>query len=535
MSGKLSFAMPQPGSKAGANAKLAATKGKKTRFQQAKEAAEAKKALEKAEADSLLGEFEKSFSADTGSNGSKAFVPSGGGSIYQPAAKPLSEMERMMLESAQETRGRGAADARAPSTLSELSAVRSQKRREMDAFLEEIKQRQDGGGPLASMSLAEAAAAGNAAGRSSSQDEGDPSSTNLYIGHVAPTVTEERLQTLFAEFGEIYSIKIMWPRTDEERARQRNCGFVSFWRRGDAEAAKQALQSRELDGMCIQIGWGKAINKLAHGIGDETRVKDVPLNALSAALSDPAAASAADAITVLAPVKDSSAEDPANMVNALLASAGLHPNSTIAEGTARQVAEAALAAIQKTRAAQAAAMAAAPQPLASDAPPPEMQEGDPSVTVVEPVSEERRYLIDRTARYVAKDGAALEGSLMQRERSNPAFAFLFEHGSAEGLYYRWKAYSLAMGDRERNWREKPFQMTPGGPFWVPPPMPTVSSDSEEEREKEQQKERERRRKEAREREAAAEKEGTVKDDKYKYTTGKSFVDTCCELSSGSIV
>eukprot|EP00953_Heterococcus_sp_UTEX-ZZ885_P039432 20213-Heterococcus_DN1.PRE.1 len=64
-------------------------------------------------------------------------------------------------------------------------------------------------------------------------------------------------------------------------------------------------------------------------------------------------------------------------------------------------------------------------------------------------------------------------------------------------------------------------MSPGGPFWVPPPLPTVSSDSEEEREKEQQKERERRRKEAREREAAAEKEGAAKDDKYKYTTGKT--------------
>jgi hypothetical protein len=78
-----------------------------------------------------------------------------------------------------------------------------------------------------------------------------------------------------------------------------------------------------------------------------------------------------------------------------------------------------------------------------------------------------------------------------------------------------------MGDRERSWRVKPFQMSPGGPFWVPPPLPTVSSDSEEEREKEQQKERERRRKEAREREAAAEKEGAAKDDKYKYTTGET--------------
>ena len=66
---------------------------------------------------------------------------------------------------------------------------------------------------------------------------------------------------------------------------------------------------------------------------------------------------------------------------------------------------------------------------------------------------------------------------------------------------RWKAYSLAMGDRERVWRTKPFQMIPGGAFWLPPELPSDSSDSEEEREREKQKERERRRKEAKEKEA----------------------------------
>ena len=30
----------------------------------------------------------------------------------------------------------------------------------------------------------------------------------------------------------------MWPRTDEEKARRRNCGFCSFKRRADAEDAK---------------------------------------------------------------------------------------------------------------------------------------------------------------------------------------------------------------------------------------------------------------------------------------------------------
>lgn len=34
----------------------------------------------------------------------------------------------------------------------------------------------------------------------------------------------------------------MWPRTEEERRRQRNCGFVSFMNRADAQAAKDEMQ-----------------------------------------------------------------------------------------------------------------------------------------------------------------------------------------------------------------------------------------------------------------------------------------------------
>ena len=45
-------------------------------------------------------------------------------------------------------------------------------------------------------------------------DDGDPDTTNLYLGNLAPTTTEETLQEAFGKFGEIYSVKIMWPRTD---------------------------------------------------------------------------------------------------------------------------------------------------------------------------------------------------------------------------------------------------------------------------------------------------------------------------------
>ncbi|PHT69497.1 hypothetical protein BC332_34911 [Capsicum chinense] len=34
----------------------------------------------------------------------------------------------------------------------------------------------------------------------------------------------------------------MWPRTEEERRRQRNCGFVAFMNRADAQAAKDEME-----------------------------------------------------------------------------------------------------------------------------------------------------------------------------------------------------------------------------------------------------------------------------------------------------
>src|SRR4051812_43588415 len=61
-------------------------------------------------------------------------------------------------------------------------------------------------------------------------------------------VTEEILHREFGKFGAISSIKIMWPRTDEEKRRNRNCGFVSFHIRSDADHAKSTMQSKELFG-----------------------------------------------------------------------------------------------------------------------------------------------------------------------------------------------------------------------------------------------------------------------------------------------
>lgn len=53
---------------------------------------------------------------------------------------------------------------------------------------------------------------------------------------------ENFLLRTFGRFGPIASVKIMWPRTEEERRRQRNCGFVAFMNRADGQAAKDEMQ-----------------------------------------------------------------------------------------------------------------------------------------------------------------------------------------------------------------------------------------------------------------------------------------------------
>ncbi|CAN0395597.1 unnamed protein product, partial [Discosporangium mesarthrocarpum] len=80
--------------------------------------------------------------------------------------------------------------------------------------------------------------------------------------------------------------------------------------------------------------------------------------------------------------------------------------------------------------------------------------------------------------------------LLDREAHNPEFAFLFEYTSKEGQYYRWKVWSLMMGDREDRWSTRVFQMTKGGPWWVPPEEPDSSSSDSDEGEDRLKRERE---------------------------------------------
>ncbi len=74
--------------------------------------------------------------------------------------------------------------------------------------------------------------------------------TQLYVGNINYRLTEEGLKSMFAEFGEVTSAKIV---TDRETGRSKGFGFVEM---ADAEAADRAIQSlndKEVDGRRIKV------------------------------------------------------------------------------------------------------------------------------------------------------------------------------------------------------------------------------------------------------------------------------------------
>ena len=70
--------------------------------------------------------------------------------------------------------------------------------------------------------------------------EGD-SVTNIYVGNLAFTATDDDVRSAFEQFGEVSAVNIV---KDRETGRSRGFAFVEM---PDAEAAKQAI-----DGMNLQ-------------------------------------------------------------------------------------------------------------------------------------------------------------------------------------------------------------------------------------------------------------------------------------------
>jgi RNA recognition motif. (a.k.a. RRM, RBD, or RNP domain) len=74
------------------------------------------------------------------------------------------------------------------------------------------------------------------------ESESDNASTNLYVTNLYRTVTEDVLMDTFGRYGPLASVKIMWPRLEEERGvKTHNSGFVAFMVRAATESSAAHL------------------------------------------------------------------------------------------------------------------------------------------------------------------------------------------------------------------------------------------------------------------------------------------------------
>jgi U2-associated protein SR140 len=149
----------------------------------------------------------------------------------------------------------------------------SSKKRNIEELMAEL---QDGTLPEPSKSRRRGEHEERRGGGGGSFDVGDPETTNLYVGNMHPQVTEDLIMKTFGKFGPVSSVKVMWPRTEEEKGKTRLCGFVNMMHRRDAEAARDGLNNKDLMGLDMKIGWGKAVPRntvpcYVHKEGQEER------------------------------------------------------------------------------------------------------------------------------------------------------------------------------------------------------------------------------------------------------------------------
>ncbi|XP_077216391.1 protein RRC1-like [Tasmannia lanceolata] len=263
---------------------------KKTPFQKHREEEEAKKKRAEDETARLYAEFVESFQGDNGP-GSKAFVR--GGTI-NPNEKPKTDNEGGNSKDGVSVPKKGSRYV--PSFIPPPLAAKGKesekkeeekpkekekgKSRNIDHFMEELKLEQElrekrnleregrhNENPAALSRFDELPDDFDPSGRlPGSFDDGDPQTTNLYVGNLSPQVDENFLLRTFGRFGPIASVKIMWPRTEEERRRQRNCGFVAFMNRADGQAAKDEMQGVVVYEYELKIGWGKSVSLPAQAL-----------------------------------------------------------------------------------------------------------------------------------------------------------------------------------------------------------------------------------------------------------------------------
>ncbi|XP_008331527.1 U2 snRNP-associated SURP motif-containing protein [Cynoglossus semilaevis] len=254
-------------------------------------------------------------------------------------------------------------------------------------------------------------------GRSTLYDDLNlPVSTNLYISCISPKMNEEILCKEFGKYGPLASVKIMWPRTDEERCRTSNRAFVAFMTRKDAERALAALDGKTIMGFEMKLGWGKP-----------ARIPPQPLFIPSGVRVTPPPPSGLPF----------NAQPRGRFRNDFTKPLGVSKGE-----------------LDKTL----------PEAV---------------VKVVIPTERNLLFLIHRMIEFVVREGPVFEAMIMNKEKNNPDYRFLFDNKSQDHVYYRWKLFSILQGETPTDWRTTDFRLFRGGSLWRPPVLNSYFHKGEE--------------------------------------------------------
>ncbi len=78
-------------------------------------------------------------------------------------------------------------------------------------------------------------------------------SKSIYVGNLPWSATEEQVQGLFAEYGNVLSVKLI---SDRDTGRARGFGFVEM-EDGEADAAIEALDNYSFGGRTLRVNEAK--------------------------------------------------------------------------------------------------------------------------------------------------------------------------------------------------------------------------------------------------------------------------------------
>ena len=76
---------------------------------------------------------------------------------------------------------------------------------------------------------------------------------SIYVGNLPWSATEEQVQSLFADYGPVVSVKLV---SDRETGRARGFGFVEMEEPG-ASAANEALDNANFGGRTLRVNEAK--------------------------------------------------------------------------------------------------------------------------------------------------------------------------------------------------------------------------------------------------------------------------------------